>query len=475
MAKQVINIGLLTNDGTGDTLRVGAQKINENFTELYTFLGSSGGQLSVVSSITAGDGITVSSSSGSVLVSNKIATRTAVGGIKVGDTLTLSADGLVNYALPTASLTVAGAVKIDGTTVTIDENGVISAEAAPSTPQSLENGIYSVDLTASGELSLPGRITANNESSASISSDVFSQLYWCPDVTDEALFDPIEGGPTYTWMYVDNLGAHISAVDVTGAESYSHNWHFDPSGNFYLPSGGDILDNNGNSVLGGNYELPIASPNLLGGVKVGSNLLINADGLLSVDLSNYATQTYVNSQGFITSSALSGYATQSYVTSQGYITVSSLPNTFRNFAVAGQSDVIADGTTDTLTLIAGTGISITTNTTTDSITITSTVEGGGSSYDQSLNTTDSVDFVSVTADSFISTSTGVPTLTSATNINLTAANAVVVTASPFRLASLTTTQRNALTPFNGDMIYNLTTNKIQGYQNGSWINIDGTV
>lgn len=471
MAKQVINIGLLTNDGTGDTLRVGAQKINENFTELYTFLGSSGGQLSVVSSITAGDGITVSSSSGSVLVSNKVATRTAVGGIKVGDTLTLSADGLVNYALPTASLTVAGAVKVDGTTVTIDENGVISAEAAPSTPQSLENGIYSVDLTASGELSLPGRITANNESSASINSDVFSQLYWCPDVTNEALFDPVEGGPTYTWMYVDNLGAHVSVVDVVGLESYSHNWHFDPSGNFYLPPGGDILDNNGNSVLGGDYELPIASPNLLGGVKVGGNLLINADGLLSVDLSNYATQTYVNSQGFITSSALSGYATQTYVNSQGYITSSSLPNTFRSVLVAGQSDIIADSTTDTLTLAAGTGISITTNALTDTITIAS----AGTNYDQSLNTSDSVEFVSVTSDSFISTSAGIPTLTSATNINLTAANAVVVTASPFRLASLTTAQRDALTAVNGDMIYNSTTNKIQGYQNGLWINIDGAV
>ena len=39
MAKQILNKGSSANDGNGDTLRQGAQKINENFTELYTILG----------------------------------------------------------------------------------------------------------------------------------------------------------------------------------------------------------------------------------------------------------------------------------------------------------------------------------------------------------------------------------------------------------------------------------------------------
>ena len=37
MAKQVINIGALANDGTGDTLRASFDKINDNFTEAYNF------------------------------------------------------------------------------------------------------------------------------------------------------------------------------------------------------------------------------------------------------------------------------------------------------------------------------------------------------------------------------------------------------------------------------------------------------
>lgn len=63
------------------------------------------------------------------------------------------------------------------------------------------------------------------------------------------------------------------------------------------------------------------------------------------------------------------------------ITATAVPGTtsdsFTTIAVAGQNNVIADSSTDILTLVAGTGISITTNAITDTITITSTASGGG--------------------------------------------------------------------------------------------------
>jgi len=52
-------------------------------------------------------------------------------------------------------------------------------------------------------------------------------------------------------------------------------------------------------------------------------------------------------------------------------------NLFSKVAVAGQSDVVADSTGDTLTLVAGSNITITTDASTDSITIASTGGGGG--------------------------------------------------------------------------------------------------
>jgi hypothetical protein len=42
---------------------------------------------------------------------------------------------------------------------------------------------------------------------------------------------------------------------------------------------------------------------------------------------------------------------------------------------------------------------------------------------------------------------------------------------PFQAPSLTTTQRDALTAENGMIIYNTTTNKFQGYENGAWANL----
>lgn len=54
---------------------------------------------------------------------------------------------------------------------------------------------------------------------------------------------------------------------------------------------------------------------------------------------------------------------------------SSAPNTFSTIAVSGQSNVVADSSSDTLTLAAGTNITITTNATTDTVTITAS---GGS-------------------------------------------------------------------------------------------------
>ncbi len=58
-------------------------------------------------------------------------------------------------------------------------------------------------------------------------------------------------------------------------------------------------------------------------------------------------------------------------------------NAFSTISVAGQSDVVADTPTDTLTLTAGSNITLTTNASGDSVTITAS--GGGSSNFDDLN------------------------------------------------------------------------------------------
>jgi len=59
--------------------------------------------------------------------------------------------------------------------------------------------------------------------------------------------------------------------------------------------------------------------------------------------------------------------------------------TFKTIAVSGQSDVVADSATDTLTLVAGSNITLTTNAGSDSITIAAS--GGGEAITKSINQT----------------------------------------------------------------------------------------
>ena len=40
MSRQIVNVGAVANDNTGDTLRAGGIKVNDNFTEVYTALGN---------------------------------------------------------------------------------------------------------------------------------------------------------------------------------------------------------------------------------------------------------------------------------------------------------------------------------------------------------------------------------------------------------------------------------------------------
>lgn len=59
--------------------------------------------------------------------------------------------------------------------------------------------------------------------------------------------------------------------------------------------------------------------------------------------------------------------------------VSQVSPSFQNVAVTGQSTVVADSSSDTLNLVAGSNITITTDANTDSVTINSTVSGGEAS------------------------------------------------------------------------------------------------
>jgi len=63
MAIQIIGIGTVADDGTGDSLRVAGDKINDNFNEIYTALGDgstiTGGAITALNNATANELVTI--------------------------------------------------------------------------------------------------------------------------------------------------------------------------------------------------------------------------------------------------------------------------------------------------------------------------------------------------------------------------------------------------------------------------------
>lgn len=109
---------------------------------------------------------------------------------------------------------------------------------------------------------------------------------------------------------------------------------------------------------------------------------------------------FVNSTGALTTKDEAG--------AEAPITGGSSSNTFSTIAVSGQSSVVADTTTDTLTLVAGTNATITTNAATDTITIDAVPTFGFGNVAVSGQPT-------VSADSALDTLT----LVAGTNISMT--------------------------------------------------------
>ena len=68
---------------------------------------------------------------------------------------------------------------------------------------------------------------------------------------------------------------------------------------------------------------------------------------------------------------------------------------------------------------------------------------------------------------------GTPEIFSDNEIELNAGTRIQAITGPFQMLTVTTVQRDALTPANGDIVYNTTDNAFQGRANGSWTSLSG--
>lgn len=158
MAKQLVNVGVSPNDGTGDTLRDAGVKLNSNITEVYTSLGDNTNILINVSGADVGDALRWD---GSNFIPQSIAT----------DTNTL-------YDISAEAAVGGAAIRLTGTDSTTEDVTIISGPNVTVSQLDAETiEISSIDTNTTYDLStevlFAGRIELRLASfNPSVNSDV---------------------------------------------------------------------------------------------------------------------------------------------------------------------------------------------------------------------------------------------------------------------------------------------------------------
>jgi hypothetical protein len=227
MAKQIIQLGTVVNDGTGDPLRTAFTKTNENFTELYTAVGT-------------------------------IPTNT--------NQLTNGSGFITASDIPT--------IPSDISDLTDTESLLSGSESS----DRLVNGEYEFVLDADGNLTAPKDILVGGGEGGHIYIDGTGgnnvSVRWInmPSNEDYSIIRAYTGNPAeetdlnrgriqLAWQDETHSGMRIISYDRTDEEnSITHNWTFQGDGGLILPEGGTIVE----GVVTDNptIELTPANPNV---------------------------------------------------------------------------------------------------------------------------------------------------------------------------------------------------------------------
>lgn len=314
----------------------------------------------------AGTGISLSESPANTLViTNSSPDQTVVlnnGGITV-----------VTGTYPNFTIT---STEVDGSTTneawTIDGDDADTEVISNQTVKFQGAGITTTDYNTSTDVLLitstevDGSVT--NEGSLTVgagggnSSTIVSNTSGSTAVT-------IEGGSNVT---ITESGSTITIAATPGAGVTDLT--FTGSGSPYTlnsNTGTDVTfaEGSGITLSRSSNELTIAAVDASTSNEI-QDLSLTGTNPYVFDISTSSNDITIEASGISVLSEPSANVLRITTTEVDGSTTNELQNIFQTVSVSGQSDVVADGTTDALTLVNGTGITITTDAGTDAITVT---------------------------------------------------------------------------------------------------------
>jgi hypothetical protein len=313
MAKQSINVGTAANDKKGDSLRAAFQKVNANFTELYTQLGLTDPTLNLGAFTFTGSVMSTDDSSSIVIDQATTVTSNLTVG---GDILPQTANGgdLGSLARPFRSLYVSNnTIYFGGTPLSLDANNNLTVNGSPVTgdgnsfDQDLNTddsvtfnsvGATTVNVSqingtnpgdelviqannhnwnfgADGLLTLPNgqSIGSGSLDGIKMTTDRGTVLFGnSPECVPTLLthFHIMKDDPANVDLFLGDDNNYVKlpgsgetayGVEIGTNVGSAYTWRFGTDGDLTLPEGGDILDSNGDSVLGGGSYTPDDSAN----------------------------------------------------------------------------------------------------------------------------------------------------------------------------------------------------------------------
>ena len=380
MAKQTVGVGSSANDGTGDTLRTGAGKINDNFNEIYAEFGD-------------GTNLSNANTSGDILVADgtKFVNRSTTGDITIsntgainlrGNSLSIPGDTAPS---PTSNklYAVGSTLYWNGNTIGVAGGGSFSSFTVAGDSGSSQSVTDGNTLTVAGGTGIASVASATDTITLNIDSTV-ATLTGTQTLTSKSLTAPVLTGSSSSAgsiLFREDTDNGTNAVTLIGPAATADVTVTLPAatGTIALTSDITVSASSTNTFTNKTFDADATGNNLTNvedaNIKTGANIA-QAKLNLAITTAEVAAATLVvasegigsnNNDTTIPTSA----AVKAYADSVGG------GNSFTTIAVSGQNNVVADSGSDTLTLAAGSNVTLTTNDSTDTVTIAAS--GGGSS------------------------------------------------------------------------------------------------
>ena len=388
MAKQTVGVGSSANDGTGDTLRTGAGKINDNFNEIYAEFGD-------------GTNLSNGNTAGDILVADgtKFANRTTSGDITISNTgainlrgNSLSIPGDTAPSPTSNKLYAVGSTLFwNGNTIGVAGGGSFSSfnvAGDSGTAQSVTDGNT---LTVAGGTGIASVASATDTITLNIDSTV-ATLTGTQTLTSKSLTAPILTGSSSSAgsiLFREDTDNGTNAVTLIGPAATADVTVTLPAatGTIALTSDITVSASSTNTFTNKTFDADATGNNITNiedaNIKTGANIA-QAKINLAVTTAEVAAGTLVvASEGIGSNNNDTTIPTSAAV--KAYADGLSGSNSFSTIAVSGQSNVVASSGTDTLTLAAGSNVTLTTNAGSDTVTIAAS--GGGSSTLSGLSDT----------------------------------------------------------------------------------------